>query len=65
MAAAGAPWSLTPEDPESLLDDAAWTTTVVEPGSGPADFGRYPYPLTPRSERQPRLFLVTSSRREA
>jgi methyltransferase (TIGR00027 family) len=63
MAAAGAPWLFTPDEPETLLADFGWSVSVVEPGAGAADFGRYPYVITPRSEASaPRLFLVTATR---
>jgi methyltransferase (TIGR00027 family) len=63
MAAKGAPWLFTSDEPEDLLARFGWAATVVQPGEGAADFGRHPYPLTPRSiQGMPRALLVTATR---
>lgn len=64
MAAAGAPWLFTLDEPEAFLAELGWSAVVVQPGEGTADFGRFPYPLTTRATRGvPRSFLVTATRR--
>jgi hypothetical protein len=63
MAAIGAPWLFTLDDPKAFLAEFGWTALVVEPGEKGADFGRFPYPLTTGPEPGvPRSFLVTATR---
>jgi methyltransferase (TIGR00027 family) len=62
MAAIGAPWLFTSDEPETLLAEFGWSATVVQPGEDGADFGR-PYPVTPRSTSGiPRILLATATR---
>lgn len=63
MAAAGAPWLSSSDEPELLLKRYGWTATVTQPGEPGAQFGRTAYPLTPRSlSGIPRTLLVTAVR---
>jgi methyltransferase (TIGR00027 family) len=63
MTAAGTPWLFTLDEPAQCLADARWCIQSVEPGEGPADFGRYPYPLRPKSAATaPRSLLVTGAK---
>jgi len=64
MAAIGAPWLYTADEPEALLADFGWSAVVVQPGENDTDFGRYPYPLAARTESGvPRSLLVKAMRR--
>jgi methyltransferase (TIGR00027 family) len=63
MAAAGAPWLFTSDEPEALVARFGWSAAVVQPGEHGADFGRYRFPASPRSvPGAPRSFLVTATR---
>jgi methyltransferase (TIGR00027 family) len=63
MAAAGAPWLFTSDEPEAVLADFGWSATVVQPGEDGAGFGRFPDPGAHRSASGvPRSFLVTATR---
>jgi methyltransferase (TIGR00027 family) len=63
MAAAGTPWLFAIDEPEHLLARYGWTATVKQPGEKGADFGRFSYPVTPRSMPGiPRTLLVTAKR---
>jgi methyltransferase (TIGR00027 family) len=63
MAAVGAPWLFTSDEPEAVLAEFGWSATVVQPGEKEADFGRSPYPLSRRgTPGVPQSFLVTAAR---
>jgi len=63
LAAIGVPWLFVSDQPEKLLAKYGWTAAVTQPGEQEADFGRRPYPITPRSvPGAPRTFLVTATR---
>jgi methyltransferase (TIGR00027 family) len=51
------------DDPETLLADHGWEARVTQPGEREANYGRWPYPVAPRSvPGTPRLFLVRARR---
>jgi methyltransferase (TIGR00027 family) len=63
MAAVGAPWLFTSDNPKALLAEFGWSALVVQPGEKEADFGRFPYPVTPATNPGgPRSFLITATR---
>lgn len=63
MEQAGTPWLSVMDDPETFLLKHQWTATVAQPGEESANFGRWPYPVVPRTKpRFPRTWLVTASR---
>ncbi|MGI5471835.1 SAM-dependent methyltransferase [Streptomyces sp. CA-132043] len=57
----GNPWLFGTEEPERLLAECGWAAREVkQPGEDGADFGRWPYSVTPREvPRVPRSFLFT------
>jgi methyltransferase (TIGR00027 family) len=59
----GAPWISCMDHPESFLAEYGWSATVIQPGEDGAHFGRWPFPIIPRSVPDiPRTFFVTASR---
>jgi methyltransferase (TIGR00027 family) len=63
MAAIGAPWLFTSDEPETLLSETGWSVFVVQPGEKGADFGRLLSPVTTHTKPGvPRSFLVTAKR---
>jgi methyltransferase (TIGR00027 family) len=63
MEDAGVPWLSGMDDPEALLAKRGWVATVVQPGEDSANFGRWSYPVVPRSVPGiPRSWLVTAIR---
>jgi methyltransferase (TIGR00027 family) len=62
MAVSGAPWLFSCDEPESLLARFGWSAHAIEPGEGAAGYGRAPYRLEGRSQRDtPRSLLVTAT----
>ena len=60
----GCPWLFGTDEPEALFDRYGFTITAVQPGESGADFGRWPDPVPPRSEREePRVFFLHGRRR--
>jgi len=63
MEDAGVPWLSSMDNPEVLLAKRGWVATVVQPGEESANFGRWSYPVVPRSVPGiPRSWLVTAIR---
>lgn len=63
MEKSGAPWLFSMDEPEAVLAERGWTTTVLQLGEESANFGRWSYPLVPRSVPGiPRSFLVQATR---
>jgi len=61
MAAVGAPWLFTSNQPEDLLAEFGWSGSAIQPGEPGADFGRS-YSAVPRSQLQaPRSFLMIAT----
>jgi O-methyltransferase involved in polyketide biosynthesis len=60
---AGIPWLSALDEPEAFLAKRRWVATVVQPGEESAHFGRWPYPVVPRSVPNiPRTWFVTAIR---
>lgn len=63
LAKEGVSWISSIDEPEAFLAEYGWRATVVEPGEDGAHFGRWPFPLIPRSvSGVPRTFFVTAVR---
>ena len=63
LAREGAAWISSIDEPETFLVERGWRARVVEPGEDGAHFGRWPFPVIPRSEAGvPRTFFVTALR---
>lgn len=62
----GIPWLSAMDDPEAFLAKRGWGATAVQAGEESADFGRWPYPVVPRSVANfPRSWLVTAVKRSS
>jgi methyltransferase (TIGR00027 family) len=62
----GSPWTFGVRDPEKFLADHGWQGTVVLPGEAEANYGRWPYPVIPRTfPGIPRSYLVHAARTDA
>ncbi|OKI03518.1 hypothetical protein A6A06_38955 [Streptomyces sp. CB02923] len=60
----GCPWLFGTEEPEALFDTYGFTAEAVQPGEPGADYGRWPDPVPPRTERDVRrVFFVHGRRR--
>ena len=60
---AGIPWLSAIDEPEAFLAKRGWVATVAQPGEESAQFGRWPYPVVPRSvPNVPRTWFVTAMR---
>ncbi|MFC7310304.1 class I SAM-dependent methyltransferase [Streptomyces monticola] len=60
----GCPWLFGTDEPEALFDTYGFTVAAPQPGEEGADFGRWPDPVPPRSERDVRrVFFVHGRRR--
>lgn len=56
-------WISSIDHPEIFLAERGWRATVVQPGEDGAQFGRWPFPVVPRSvPGVPRTFFVTAMR---
>ncbi len=63
LADAGCPWRFGVDDPEGFLAAYGWNATGVSPGDPAANYGRWPFPVAPRTLAGiPRTFLVTGQR---
>jgi methyltransferase (TIGR00027 family) len=53
------------DEPEIVLSQRGWRATVVQPGEEMANYGRWPFPIPPRSQPDlPRSFLVSAERED-
>lgn len=53
------------DEPETVLDQRGWQVNVVQPGDDTANYGRWPFPVPPRSmPNLPRSFFVTANRQD-
>ncbi|MFD9686226.1 class I SAM-dependent methyltransferase [Kitasatospora sp. NPDC059088] len=60
----GCPWLFGTDEPEELFDRHGFDVRATQPGEAGADFGRWPDPVPPRSERDVRrVFFVHGRRR--
>jgi methyltransferase (TIGR00027 family) len=65
LANAGTPWIGTIDDPEADLSARGWQTSLTQFGEEEAHFGRWPYPVMPRTlPNMPRTWLVTAQKKE-
>lgn len=63
LAREGVAWISSIDEPEAFLAERGWRARVVELGEDGAHFGRWPFPVIPRSmPRVPRTFFVTALR---
>jgi nicotinamidase-related amidase len=63
LAKAGAPWIGTMDDPEADLSALGWQAWLAQYGEEEANYGRWPYPVMPRTlPDMPRTWLVTAHR---
>jgi methyltransferase (TIGR00027 family) len=61
----GVPQRSAMDEPEAVLGPRGWRVRAVQPGEETANFGRWPYPVVPRSQPDvPRSFLVTAERQD-
>ncbi len=59
----GCPWLFGTDEPEDLFRQHGFAVRAVQPGEPGADFGRWPDPVPPRSERAVRrVFFVHGKR---
>ncbi|MBL1103499.1 SAM-dependent methyltransferase [Streptomyces sp. 5-8] len=60
----GCPWLFGSDEPEELFDTYGFTVRATQPGEDGADYGRWPDPVPPRTERDVRrVFFVHGRRR--
>lgn len=60
----GCPWLFGTDEPEEFFDRYGFDVRATQPGEAGADFGRWPDPVPPRSERDVRrVFFVHGRRR--
>jgi len=63
LAELGCPWTFGVSDPVAFLAQHGWRGEWVSPGEPEANYGRWPFPVPPRSmPGLPRTFLVTARR---
>jgi methyltransferase (TIGR00027 family) len=61
----GCPWRFGTDEPEKLLIRYGWKAAIVVPGEPEANYGRWPYPVVPRSMPGiPRAYFATARRVE-
>ena len=61
LAKQGAPWRFATDYPETLFEKHGWRADVTQPGEEGANFGRYDYPIPPRTTPNvPRSFLISA-----
>ncbi len=64
LARAGTPWIGAMDDPEAELSARGWQTTLTQFGEDEAHYGRWPYPVMPRTlPDMPRTWLVTAQKK--
>ncbi len=63
LAKAGTPWIGTMDDPEADLAARGWQARLSQPGEAEANYGRWPYPVIPRTlPEMPRHWLATAQK---
>jgi methyltransferase (TIGR00027 family) len=63
LAELGCPWTFGVSDPEAFLASYGWQSESTTPGEPRANYGRWPFPVAPRSmPGLPRTFLTTARR---
>jgi methyltransferase (TIGR00027 family) len=64
MKTLGCPWVFGMSEPEMFMARHGWQAKVVCPGEPEANYGRWPYPVAPRSMPGiPRSYLITARKR--
>ena len=64
LAAANAPWKFGCDHPDELFRSYGWDAVTQRPGEVGANYGRWPYPMSPPGTPGiPESFLVTAVRR--
>jgi hypothetical protein len=59
----GMGWRFGTDDPEALLAGHGWQAEATQPGEEAASYGRWPYPVVPRGQREyPHSYLVIAHR---
>lgn len=59
----GSPWVFGTSEPEALIEGFGWSATALMLGEPGANYGRWPYPVAPRSTPGvPRSYLVSADR---
>lgn len=62
----GCPWTFGVGDPDTFLAEHGWTGTIVTPGEPEAHYGRWPFPVVPRTvPGMPRIYLARATRMTA
>jgi methyltransferase (TIGR00027 family) len=57
----GIAWRFTTDAPEAIVEERGWAARVMQPGEEGANYGRWAYPTTPRTDANiPRSYLVTA-----
>jgi O-methyltransferase involved in polyketide biosynthesis len=65
LAQSGTPWIGTMDDPETFLAMRDWKATLTQAGEEEANYGRWPYPVRPRTRPDmPRNWLVTAQKNQ-
>jgi methyltransferase (TIGR00027 family) len=60
------PWQFGIQNPEQFMAAHGWEVTTSGPGDAAANYGRWPYPVVPRSiPGWPRTFLICGRRADA
>jgi len=63
LADSGVPWIGTMDDPEDFLAKRGWKATLTLAGEKEANYGRWPYPVIPRTiPDMPRSWFVTAQK---
>jgi methyltransferase (TIGR00027 family) len=63
LAELGCPWTFGVNDPDVFLAEHGWRGKSITPGEPEANYGRWPFPVAPRSmPGLPRTFLATARR---
>jgi methyltransferase (TIGR00027 family) len=63
QAKAGVPWTGTMDNPELFLASRGWKATLTQIGETNANYGRWPYPVIPRTiANMPREWLVVAQK---
>ncbi len=57
-------WQSAMDDPQAFLEKRGWSASVIQPGEEGANYGRWPYPVIPRSVPDvPHSWLVVAQKK--
>jgi O-methyltransferase involved in polyketide biosynthesis len=63
LAETGCPWNFGVDDPDEFLAQHGWHGRAVVPGEPAANYGRWPFPVLPRTlAGMPRAYFVHARR---